>query len=286
MLHVRRTLQSTYMTSPTEPPRGHSLLRFLVRALLPVVSLGGSLLVLTTLLAGGDPTEYSTLLLRIAGGLLLSGAAITMVLLRARQEAAARHAPALDETRHGDLLRVLAMGATLWLVPAIIAFTTFAVLGIPLTINGSLEETLTVVLLVFGAVLLSEAVPEELVFRGLLMSVLSERIQGWWVILVQAGLFTAFALVLRGWTGVADFSLFVGMGIGLGYLRVVSGSVWTTVGFHAAFQTGSQLVLTHDVITFDGSATAAMVALGAVPFTVGAIAAALLAPKYPYLFVK
>lgn len=274
------------MTYPTQPLDRHSLLSFLVRALLPLVILGVALLVLTRVLAGSDPTEHSTLFLRIAGGLFLSGAAIAMIVVRARRAAATSRAPALGETRRRDALRALAMGATLWLVPAIIAFTTFAVLGAPITINGSLEEILTVVLLTFGAVLLSEAVPEELVFRGQLMSVLSERLQIWWVIVVQSGLFTAFALILRGWTGVADFSLFVGMGIGLGYLRVVSGSVWTTVGFHAAFQTGSQLVLTHDVITFDGSDTAAMVALGAVPFAVGAIAAALLAPKYPYLFVK
>lgn len=267
------------------PPRRSGIIWFLVRVLLPMTILGTALVVLSGLAVGGGPTDPSTLLLRIAGGVILSGAAIAMIVIRTRR-ATTQPAPAYSEARLRDAWRGLTTGAILWFFPATLSFIGFAALGAPLTLDASPAETLTVVLLVLGAVLLSEAVPEELVFRGHLMSVLSERLQGWWIIVVQAGLFTAFALVLRGWAGVADFSLFLGMGIGLGYMRVVSGSVWTTVGFHAAFQTSSQLILTHDVMTFDGSTAAAMIALGAVPFGVGAILVALLVPKYPYLFVR
>ncbi|WP_366915640.1 CPBP family intramembrane glutamic endopeptidase, partial [Acidipropionibacterium jensenii] len=48
------------------------------------------------------------------------------------------------------------------------------------------------------------------------------------------------------------------MGIGFGYLRMVTGSVWMPIGFHAAFQTGAQLVLAQDAPDFSGSTGAAM----------------------------
>ena len=272
------------MTTSTRPLKGN-ILGFLVRALLPMTILGAALLGLTEIVAGSSPTEPATLLVRIAGGALLSIAAIAMVVVSARRATSPAN---LDYGvgRLRDVWRAFTMGVILWLLPATVTFVTLAGLGAPLTFTASPAKTLAVVMLVFAAVLLSEAIPEELVFRSHLMGVLSERLHGWWVILVQATVFTAFALMLRGWTGTADLMLFIGMGVGLGYLRVISGSVWTTVGFHAAFQGGSQLVLTHNVIAFEGSAMAAMIALGAVPFAAGAILASLLAPKYPHLFAQ
>jgi membrane protease YdiL (CAAX protease family) len=127
------------------------------------------------------------------------------------------------------------------------------------------------VLLLLVAVLLAEALPEEAVFRGYATTVLSTVLRGWWIISVQALLFALFAGLLRGNWNPVDLSLFVTMGIGFGYLRMVTGSVWMPIGFHTAFQTGAQLVLTHDVVHFAGGAGAAMLALGMVPFTVAAI---------------
>src|SRR5690606_34896672 len=125
-------------------------------------------------------------------------------------------------------------------------FSAVTLMGASLGLPRELSDTVNVILLVFFAVLLSEAIPEELVFRGYVFSVLQERLGGWATILVQTVLFTAVALLLRGYTGIVDLSLFAGMGVALGYLRLVTGTVWTAVGFHTAFQTGSQLVLSHD----------------------------------------
>ncbi|MDN6794411.1 MAG: hypothetical protein L0L69_05035 [Propionibacterium sp.] len=61
------------------------------------------------------------------------------------------------------------------------------------------------------------------------------------------------------------------MGIGFGYLRMVTESVWMPIGFHAAFQTGAQLVLAQDALDFSGSTGAAMLALGVVPFATAAV---------------
>ena len=94
--------------------------------------------------------------------------------------------------------------------------------------------------------------------------------RGWWVIVTQALLFTLFGAILRQSWNPVDLSLFLVMGIGFGWLRLLTGSVWMSVGFHAAFQTGAQLVLTHEVLSFDGGTGTAMLALGMIPFTVAA----------------
>ncbi|MGO3885459.1 MAG: CPBP family intramembrane glutamic endopeptidase, partial [Mycetocola sp.] len=84
---------------------------------------------------------------------------------------------------------------------------------------------------------------------------------------VQAVLFTVFAGLLRPGASIVDLSLFMVMGVVLGYLRRETGSVWMSVGFHAAFQWGSQLALTHGTVSVGGDSGLAMLILGVIPFT-------------------
>lgn len=242
-----------------------------VRILLPVVATGVALLTFATFTEGAEPTATATLATRAAGGILLTAVALAAICWVS---------PRRPRASFGVAFRRASLGFALWLVPAVLATAT---LGGPLRIDGTGSEVIAVTLLVLAAVLLSEAVPEELVFRGHVLGVLRERLGPWPAIVTQAVMFAAFALLLRGWTGVLDLSLFLGMGIGLGYLRVTSGSVWTAVGFHAGFQTGSQLVLTHGLLGDVGS-DVAMLTLGTIPFAVGAVAMALLAERYPERF--
>ncbi|MGO1200704.1 MAG: CPBP family glutamic-type intramembrane protease, partial [Dermabacteraceae bacterium] len=93
---------------------------------------------------------------------------------------------------------------------------------------------------------------------------------GWGVIIAQALLFTLFAALLRQSWNLTDLSLFFAMGIGFGWLRLLTGSIWMSIGFHAAFQTGAQLVLTQEAVAFAGGTGTAMLALGIIPFTVAA----------------
>ncbi|WP_431711539.1 CPBP family intramembrane glutamic endopeptidase [Glutamicibacter uratoxydans] len=271
------------MTPLSEQPNRNSTLGFLARLLLPLIILGAALFAFGSILTVVDPGEPGTLLSRSAAGVLLSLFAILLATSRFAESAGGPN-QSLGRIRFHGAGRGLGLGVALWLTPAAVVFIVLGMFGSPLQFVGSVAEILLVGALVALAVLLSEALPEELVFRGQLMNVLSEKFTGWWIILIQAGLFTLFALALRGWTGFADLSLFVGMGIGLGYIRVITGSVWVAIGFHAAFQTGSQLLLTHEVASFDGSQTLNMMALGAVPFAFAAIFVALCAPKYPRLF--
>jgi membrane protease YdiL (CAAX protease family) len=64
-------------------------------------------------------------------------------------------------------------------------------------------------------------------------------------------------------------AMFFFMGLVLGMLRVVTGSVWASIGLHAAFQSVAQLLLNgprgHFAIT--GVETLQLVALGIVPFS-------------------
>lgn len=275
------------MTVPTVPrprSRGTLTLSFLLRLLLVPVVLG-VLLILASTLVGRDPSAVSTLLGRATAGAAVSvitaGCVVGMARLRHRSDPRPEGAGTRGSVARG---RAFLAGFALWAVPAVIMFGVLTLLGARWSVQSAVGEALPLIGLLFLAVLLSEAVPEELAFRGQVTDVLQERLGGWPVILVQAALFTAFALVLRGWTGVLDLSMFAGMGVAFGYLRMVTGSVWTSVGFHTAFQTGAQLLMAHEIVGLEASDTAILVALGPVPFAIAATAVAVLVSIRPGRF--
>jgi membrane protease YdiL (CAAX protease family) len=220
--------------------------------------------------AARSPSDPATLTIRIATGLAISALTLAVIALLVRcADRKQMSDVGLTSIRRGWRLAV--WGGVIWTVPAAATFGVLAFLGAPLTVTVSAPEAVRTVVLLLLAVLITEALPEEAVFRGYITSALGTVTRGWWVILIQALMFTLFAGLLRqNWTP-ADLSLFLTMGIGFGYLRMITGSVWMSIGFHAAFQTGAQLVLTHDVIDFAGGTGTAMLAVGIIPFSVAAI---------------
>jgi membrane protease YdiL (CAAX protease family) len=98
-------------------------------------------------------------------------------------------------------------------------------------------------LLVLVLVLLFEAVPEELIFRGYLFALLGERLPTWAVVILQAIAFCLFGAVIGAAVTVERQVAFLLFSIALGIIRAVTGSVYTTIGFHATFQLLSQLTL-------------------------------------------
>ncbi|QGU07456.1 CAAX amino terminal protease self- immunity [Corynebacterium occultum] len=140
-----------------------------------------------------------------------------------------------------------------------------------MTLTVSVGELVRTALLLFVAVLVTEAIPEEAVFRGYVTTALSAVQSRWWVITNQALLFTVFAGMLHQDWNLLDLSLFLRMGIGFGYLRLITGSIWMSLGFHVPFQTGAQLVLTHEAVVFAGGSGVAMLSLGVIPFTLAGI---------------
>lgn len=256
-----------------------------VRILVLIGATFGGLLLLAAVVGAGEAGDIATLVERVVGGVVLSGLVVVLIVLSTRLLGRHRLRD-IGVSVPADGWRAFVTGLASWLVPAALAFGVLGLLGFPLTVSAPADRFWIVLALLFFAVLLSEAVPEELVFRGYVTAVLAERLHGWWVILVQTALFTLVAVALRGGLDLLNLSLFVAMGVVLGYLRMETGSVWTTIGFHVAFQTGSQLVLTHDIVEFSGSSAHAMLALGAVPFTVAAILVSFLAPAKPALFAR
>jgi membrane protease YdiL (CAAX protease family) len=238
---------------------------------LAIVPLGVGLTVATMVGPAGDPGEPQTLALRILIGVVLSALTLAVLALLIRFADGGQMRATSWLPGPGAAWRLAAVGAALWLVPAAATFGVLALFGGHWSVTATVPELALTVALLALAVLLTEAIPEELVFRGYVTSVLGTVARGWWVIGIQAVLFTVVAGLLRQNWNPLDLSLFVSMGVGLGYLRMVTGSVWMPVGFHAAFQTGAQLVLSHDDVEFAGGAGAAMLALGVVPFAVAAI---------------
>lgn len=242
----------------------------LVRIVVVIGVTVSALLLAVTLSSSADPTAHGTLLTRILSGLAISALVIAVIVVLVRW-AERRSLSVVGFTTVAGDLRAFGLGIAAWTVPAATTFFVLALLGSPLQVTAPAAEFWLVLGLLFLAVLLTDAIPEELVFRGYVSAVLAERLSPWWVIGVQAVLFVATATLLRGDVNPLDVSLFAAMGFVLGYVRLVTGSVWTAVGLHVAFQTASQLVFTQNVIKFGGSPEFAMIALGAVPFTAAAI---------------
>jgi membrane protease YdiL (CAAX protease family) len=182
------------------------------------------------------------------------------------------------------MLRGLMLGVGGYLVPFFL--TTIAILALNLAAFNVPVSPLEVAgqgLLVLVLVILFEAVPEELVFRGYLFQVLAERLSSWLTILVQALLFCAFGVIV-GAAGTLDrILLFFVFSISLGYLRQITGTVFATIGFHAVFQMLAQWTLGEQwgaVSVTDPGEWFALLALGIAPFALGpAVAAVLMRPR-------
>jgi hypothetical protein len=92
-----------------------------------------------------------------------------------------------------------------------------------------------------------EAVPEELALRGYIYTNLSERTPRWLAVLGQAVLFMLWAFALVGllqalgvrtsWSIDTDRAiLFLTFGVSLALVRLWTGSLWGSIGYHLAFQ--------------------------------------------------
>lgn len=105
----------------------------------------------------------------------------------------------------------------------------------------------------FAQIVLLQAFPEELWWRGHLHDVLSERHRMWTVLAVSATGFGVLHLLSNGGqTGVAEHLLYALSATGLGFLaaaaRQRTGTVWAAVGVHAGFHLANGFVGTSPVV--------------------------------------
>lgn len=103
-------------------------------------------------------------------------------------------------------------------------------------------------LLISALVLVYEAFPEELIFRGYVYRNLTAAMAPWLAVVAQALVFAAFGTtlwVITSGLGVLleRLVLFFAMAVVLGCIRLIAGSIWAAVGFHLAFQVFMQLGL-------------------------------------------
>lgn len=170
----------------------------------------------------------------------------------------------------GSAPQAFGKGMAYFLVPALLALAVCLVLGI-ITITPTVDAgTLSVTILsIAGLVFLSEALPEELIFRGYIFKKLSLLLKQWAVIVIQAALFLLFAFVIGAVESPLDASFLATFAIVLGVLRSATGSVWGSIGFHlAAMTTLQSFGANWSIFTVSNPQLLQMFVLGIIPFSV------------------
>jgi len=174
----------------------------------------------------------------------------------------------------GAALKPFLVGVLSWTAPFVLGLVICLALGlVQIEATASWGEILAFIPLLIILVFLLEALPEELAFRGYLQTNLGKLLEPWLAVTIQAALFgswgVALWLITSGGIDVAHASMFYVMGAILGVVRIVTGSLWTSIGIHVAFQTVAQLLLNAERGHFaiEGVLWLQIVALGMVPFS-------------------
>lgn len=135
------------------------------------------------------------------------------------------------------------LGFFLWTIPASIGLFICLMLGwVEIKVHTDLTYQLLSILILFITVFLIEALPEELIFRGYIYRYLNALFPHWGAIILQALLFSIFAYFIGAMYSVEQLQFIPGFAIILGVFRAISGSVWTSIGFHVAIMTATQIL--------------------------------------------
>lgn len=137
--------------------------------------------------------------------------------------------------------RPLIISMVCWLIPAGIGLGLALALGwTDIRLRNPTPEVLfwggALVFLVFTF----EALPEELIFRGYFYRNLVTVLPRWGAVLGQTLLFVAWGMLNGGPITVERSALFFMAAFIIGIFRVITGTVWASIGFHLAFQTIAQ----------------------------------------------
>lgn len=139
--------------------------------------------------------------------------------------------------------RAFLVGVACWGIPAWSAMAVMLWLGwADITVRESFPRIVLALLGLLVLVLLYEAVPEELIFRGYFFADLNERWSTAIAVAGQAMLFTAWGVLIGAAGSVGRAVLFFTFSLVLGVLRSVTGNILACMGFHAAFQVTTQFL--------------------------------------------
>lgn len=150
---------------------------------------------------------------------------------------------ALGVTSFGSGWRAFLFGVACWGIPAAVSAAVMLSLGwADLTVQSSLPEIPLGLLALVALVLLYEAVPEELIFRGYFFTNLAERWPTAITVLAQAILFTLWGVLIGAAGSIERLILFFAFSLVQGALRATIGNLWACIGFHATFQLTTQFL--------------------------------------------
>src|SRR5690625_3794876 len=163
-------------------------------------------------------------------------------------------------------------GFLLWTIPASIGLIICLMLGwVEIQVHTDLKYLLLSILTLFITVFFIEALPEELIFRGYIYRYLNVLFPHWGTIILQTLIFSLFAYFIGAMYSVEQLQFIPGFAIILGVFRAISGSVWTTIGFHVAIMTAFQILgPIHGHFEVSGFFTLQFVAFILLPSVVGA----------------
>ena len=174
------------------------------------------------------------------------------------------------------------IGTIIWLVTAAIGLAICLLMGwAEITVTANLIHVLIRIFILYITVFLIEAFPEELIGRGYIYSYLNTIFSHWVTLIIQTLIFTLFAYLIGAIYSLEQLLFIPGYGFMLGYFRAKSGNVWTTIGFHAAIMTATQILNPiHGYFDVNGIFVIQFFAFNLLPYILGAIALEYIYPKH------
>lgn len=143
-----------------------------------------------------------------------------------------------------------------------------------ITSSGLTQQLVLLAVYLPALVFLYEALPEELIFRGYIFRNLADRFPQWVAIVGQAAAFSLFGVMIGAAQNVERILLFVTFALVLGLLRALTGNLWTSIGFHLAFQYVTQFLSAAehaDAVQVSGRPDLEVVAFWALPIVIGGV---------------
>lgn len=176
------------------------------------------------------------------------------------------------------------IGGLAYFLPAASALIVAIAFGwTEVSIETSFSEAFLQVLLIAALVFIFEALPEELVFRGYFYRNLNTSLSKLSAVFAQSILFVLFGIMVGAAGDIERITMFFGMSLVIGLIRVTTRNVWSAVGFHLVFQTMQQLFVNTHNDAFLSSTPGLMsnVILGIIPFSLAFLVLGLLVKEEP-----
>lgn len=204
---------------------------------------------------------------RLLAGIVVTALACGFLFLALRADRV--DAGLLGLGRPQQVVRGALAGAGLWLLTAapataVLLWTEMA----SVRIASDWPTALATLALLVPAVLLIEAIPEELLFRGYLQGTLARRLRPWLAVIAQATLFVLFAWAIGAAAAPGQWSFLPGFALILGGLRRLGGNLGWPIGFHAALMIATQWLLAHGHFAVGNAMTIQAIAFVALPSAV------------------